>query len=84
MAKRFLIGLLAVLAAAMPAFAQSTVSGKIVDTKGEGIPGANVIISGTRTGAISDLDGSYKLTGVSSKAVRLTCKVPCFSYPKIL
>lgn len=69
MAKRFLIGLLAVLAAAMPAFAQSTVSGKIVDTKGEGIPGANVIISGTRTGAISDLDGSYKLTGVSSKAV---------------
>ena len=69
MAKRFLIGLLAVLAAAMPAFAQSTVSGKIVDTKGEGIPGANVIISGTKTGAISDLDGSYKLTGVSSKAV---------------
>lgn len=69
MAKRFLIGLLAMLTAAMPAFAQSSVSGKVVDAQGEAIPGANVIIVGTRTGAITDLDGAYQISGVSDKSV---------------
>lgn len=69
MAKRFLIVLLAMLTVAMPAFAQSVVSGKVVDSKGEGIPGANIIIVGTMTGAVTDIDGAYKLSGVNAKSV---------------
>jgi len=39
-----------------------TVSGKVVDDTGETIPGVNVILKGTTTGATSDIDGSWKLT----------------------
>ena len=39
-----------------------TVSGKVVDEKGEPIIGANVWIKGTTTGIATDLDGNYKLS----------------------
>lgn len=77
MAKRFVIGLLALLTAAMPMFAQSSVSGKVVDSKGEGITGAAVVVVGTQNGAITDLDGSYKLSNVASQAV---LEVSCLGY----
>jgi len=41
------------------------VVGKVTDAKtGEGLPGANVIIVGTRMGAATDLDGSYVIINV--------------------
>lgn len=40
-------------------FAQSTVKGKVTDNNGHPLPGANVIIIGTSSGAISDFDGNY-------------------------
>lgn len=43
-------------------FAQTTVKGKIIDNNGQPLPGANVIVSGTTTGTISDYDGNYTLT----------------------
>ncbi len=43
-------------------YAQTTVSGKVVDDNGEGLIGANVLIKGTSTGVNTDLDGSFKLT----------------------
>lgn len=69
MAKRFLIGMLAFLAIAMPAFAQSVVKGKVTDSKGDALPGVNILVKGTKTGTMSGLDGEYKLTGVGSNAV---------------
>lgn len=39
--------------------AQRTVSGTITDTNGEALIGANVIVSGTTIGTITDLDGSF-------------------------
>ncbi len=42
--------------------AQTTVKGKIVDEKGEGLIGANVIIVGTSTGGNTDLDGNFSIT----------------------
>ncbi|SDB63801.1 TonB-dependent Receptor Plug Domain [Flavobacteriaceae bacterium MAR_2010_188] len=43
-------------------FAQTTVTGKVTDDKGLPLPGANVIVVGTTTGAISDYDGNYSIT----------------------
>lgn len=37
------------------------VSGKITDEKGEGLPGASVVVKGTSTGTTTDLDGKYKI-----------------------
>lgn len=38
-----------------------SVSGKVTDDTGEGVPGVNVILKGTTTGTTSDIDGNYKL-----------------------
>lgn len=42
-------------------FAQTTVKGKVIDNNGIPLPGANIIVVGTTTGAISDFDGNYTL-----------------------
>lgn len=38
-----------------------TVSGKVSDEKGDGIPGVNVLVKGTATGTVTDTDGRYNL-----------------------
>lgn len=43
-----------------------TVKGRVVDTKGEPIPGAGVKIKGTSTGTITDLDGYFRLESVTT------------------
>jgi TonB-linked SusC/RagA family outer membrane protein len=42
--------------------ADTTVSGKITDENGVGLPGASIIEKSTSNGAITDADGNYKLT----------------------
>ena len=42
-------------------FAQTTVTGTVNDESGMPLPGANVIVVGTSTGAISDFDGKLNL-----------------------
>ena len=54
--------LMIVLLAVVQAFAQGTVSGKVTDETGEGLPGVNVVIKGTTTGVTTDLDGNYRLS----------------------
>ncbi len=43
------------------AFAQKSVSGKVSDAKGDGVPGASVTVKGTTTGTISDANGGFKI-----------------------
>ncbi|HHP7241147.1 MAG TPA: SusC/RagA family TonB-linked outer membrane protein [Cyclobacteriaceae bacterium] len=43
-------------------FSQSTVSGKIKDQAGSGIPGVNILIKGTANGTITDFDGNFELS----------------------
>jgi TonB-linked SusC/RagA family outer membrane protein len=43
----------------MPAFAQ--VSGTVFDEKNNTLPGVNVIIKGTTTGVVTDLDGNFSI-----------------------
>ncbi len=42
-------------------FAQKSVSGKVTDEQGSGIPGVNIYVKGTTTGTISDIDGNYSI-----------------------
>jgi len=44
------------------AFAQQTVTGKVIDASGEGILGATVLVKGTQTGVTTDFDGNYSIT----------------------
>ena len=43
-------------------FAQTTVTGTVNDESGMPLPGANVIVMGTSSGAISDFDGKFTLS----------------------
>jgi iron complex outermembrane receptor protein len=43
-------------------YAQTTVNGTVTDDSGLPLPGANVIIVGTSTGAITDFDGTFTIT----------------------
>ncbi len=40
---------------------QSTVTGKVVDEKGEGLPGVTVLVKGTTTGTNTDAEGNFQL-----------------------
>ena len=43
-------------------YAQTTVNGTVTDDSGQPLPGANVIVVGASTGAITDFDGKYSFT----------------------
>ncbi|SMO32195.1 TonB-linked outer membrane protein, SusC/RagA family [Saccharicrinis carchari] len=45
-----------------------TVTGTIRDANGEPIPGASIVVKGTTTGTISDMDGNFTLSGVPEDA----------------
>ncbi|NRB64016.1 MAG: TonB-dependent receptor [Saprospiraceae bacterium] len=49
--------------------AQQSVTGKVQGTDGEPLIGVNVLIKGTSTGTITDIDGSYQLDVPSPEAV---------------
>lgn len=43
-------------------FAQTQITGRVTDEKGEPIPGANVVVRGSYDGASTDIDGSFAFT----------------------
>jgi TonB-linked SusC/RagA family outer membrane protein len=45
-----------------------TVSGKVTDETGEGLPGASVLVKGTRIGGATDVQGVFKLNSVPENA----------------
>ena len=53
------------------AFAQDTrqITGKVVDAKGEPLPGVSVVVKGTSAGTATDANGVYTLNKVSSSSV---------------
>ncbi|HEY5511029.1 MAG TPA: TonB-dependent receptor [Prolixibacteraceae bacterium] len=66
--------LLMVMLAGMAFAQQKTITGKITDESGAPVPGATVIIKGTSTGTVSDIDGNFSL------GVPATAKILVFSF----
>ncbi|SHK27858.1 MULTISPECIES: SusC/RagA family TonB-linked outer membrane protein [Reichenbachiella] len=46
-----------------------TVSGKVTDDTGEGLPGVNVVLKGTTVGSTSDIEGNWKVSVPSDGGV---------------
>ncbi len=57
----FRVMLLLLFCLAAPAIYAQTVTGKVSDELGTGLPGVNVIIKGTSSGTVSDSNGEYTL-----------------------
>ena len=63
MRKSLLLSLVMLFTASMAFSQDRTISGKITSSEdGSAIPGVNVVVKGTTTGAVTDIDGNYKLT----------------------
>ena len=45
-----------------------SVSGKVADSSGEGLPGVSVVVKGTTNGTISDTNGNYSLSNIPENA----------------
>lgn len=52
-------------------FAQSKISGTVIDDTGEPIVGATIVIKGANIGAVTDLDGKYSLSTTIKNEVTL-------------
>ena len=50
-------------------YAQRSVSGTVKDENGEKIPGVNVILKGTTTGGITDIDGNFSVNVPSNGGI---------------
>ena len=67
--KRLSVFMMLLVLSSTVALAQITVSGKILDESGAGLPGATVVVKGTTTGVVSDFDGNYSISVPSSQSV---------------
>jgi len=47
---------------------QKSVSGKVTDSSGASLPGVSVVVKGTTTGVITDMDGKYTIAKVPENA----------------
>ncbi len=58
---------LSALLAFQMAWAQQAITGKVTDDiTGEGLPGVNILVKGTTTGAVTDLDGNFSLNATAT------------------
>lgn len=48
------------------AFAQKTITGKVVDEGGLTLPGVSVVIKGTTTGTVTDINGNFSIPNITS------------------
>ena len=62
MKNKLTLCLILLLAVAVNAIAQQTISGTIVDSGGEALIGVNILEVGTVNGTVTDFDGNYELT----------------------
>ncbi len=46
-----------------------TMKGKVTDSSGDPLPGVSVVVKGTTTGMITDVEGKYSLTNVPGNAI---------------
>ncbi|MFD2569353.1 SusC/RagA family TonB-linked outer membrane protein [Spirosoma soli] len=56
---------LAILLCSVSAFAQSKITGRVVDEQNQGLPGVSVVIKNTTSGSVTDAEGRYSLNAPS-------------------
>ncbi|SDK72840.1 TonB-linked outer membrane protein, SusC/RagA family [Catalinimonas alkaloidigena] len=54
---------------ALPLSVEIRVTGQVTDAQGQGIPGVNVLLKGTASGTVTDVDGNYTLAVPDESAV---------------
>jgi hypothetical protein len=64
-----LIMFLLLLSFSQIASAQTKITGNVVDEKGEAIIGASVVVKGTNTGSITNINGDFVLNTSTAKDV---------------
>ncbi|WP_194777238.1 SusC/RagA family TonB-linked outer membrane protein [Pararhodonellum marinum] len=70
MKKRLSMIILLFLGAFLQVLAQTAITGKVVSSDdGEELPGVNVVLKGTNTVAITDIEGNFSITVPSSESV---------------
>ena len=80
--RRALLTLLGVLCIMQLMAQNRTVSGKITDEKGNGIPNASITIKGSRVGTTADVDGNFRLS-IPANANTLTVSSAGFDVQEI-
>ena len=61
--------------------AQSTIKGKVKDENGMPLPGVNLVLKDTTSGAVSDFDGNYEIVNIADGTY--TLNVSFLGYSKI-
>ena len=61
MSRKFTLFFLSLMLSTCVAWAQRSVSGQVVDEQNQPLIGVNILIQGTTTGTITDVDGNYSL-----------------------
>jgi TonB-linked SusC/RagA family outer membrane protein len=65
MRNTFTVFILLILSGGLMAHAQDQISGKVTDPSGDALPGVNIVIKGTASGAVTDADGTYQINAPS-------------------
>ena len=52
--------------------AQQIISGTVVDETGQPLPGVNVLVKGTTTGAVADFDGNYSINAAEGAVLEFS------------
>ena len=72
--KSKMLSCVVMLLASVSMFAQrQTVSGTVVDSKGEPVIGCGVVEAGTTNGTVTDLDGKFTLSASAGSTLNLSC-----------
>lgn len=66
---KWLLCMLMLLLLAPHVHAQQLVTGNVTDSNEEPLPGVNILVEGTGTGTITDVDGNYRLEVMGNDAV---------------
>lgn len=71
--KRLILSMVSLFTFVGGAFAQSTISGTVTSSDdGEPVVGASVMVNGTKTGTVTDVDGKFTLNVPAGSKLRIS------------
>ncbi len=65
----FILGILSLTTAYAQGGSPSTINGNIKDSQGEAVIGASVVVKGSTTGTVTDLDGNFQINAAPSNTL---------------